>query len=115
MRCDALCATLQARTPRLPKGDINGTWKHDMYDTHNSLSARLGDTAAVPKLNLSAAERALREANGEKGISIKGAGASGKGNVVEVSGLAEGTTSEDVDVGAALLCVDALLTVILGT
>lgn len=45
----------------------------------------------------SAAERALREANGEKGISIKGA--SSRGNVVEVTGLAEGTTSEDVEVG----------------
>ena len=69
-----------------------------MYDTHNSLSARLGNTAAVPKMNLSAAERALQEANGERGLAIKGAGASGRGNVVEVTGLADGTTAEDVEV-----------------
>ena len=69
-----------------------------MYETHNSLSARLGNSATVPKMNLSAAERALQEANGERGFAIKGAGASGRGNVVEVSGLAEGTTAEDVEV-----------------
>ncbi len=47
-------------------------------------------------MNLSLADRALREANGEKGLSIKGA--SSRGNVVQVGGLAKGTTSEDVEV-----------------
>lgn len=53
-------------------------------------------------MNLSMAERALAEATGEKGgISIKGA--SSRGNVVEVGGLADGTTSEDVEV--SFLCL----------
>lgn len=69
-----------------------------MYETHNSLSSRLGNSVTMPKMNLNAAERALQEANGERGFAIKGAGASGRGNVVEVSGLAEGTTAEDVEV-----------------
>ncbi|PSR79482.1 hypothetical protein PHLCEN_2v7007 [Hermanssonia centrifuga] len=80
---------------RTPKGDINGAWQHDLFDGNKSLSARLSNAAKAPKINLSPADRALREANGEKGISIKGA--SSRGNVVEVSGLAEGTTSEDVE------------------
>jgi len=77
----------------LPKGDVNSTWSHDLYESHNSLSARLGNSAP-PKKNFSAAEKALLEATGG-GISIKGA--SQRGNVVEVSGLADGTTSEDVE------------------
>ena len=91
----------QSRPPRLPKGDVNDTWKHDMFESANSLGARLGGKATVPKINVSGAERALREANGEKGIAIKGA--SSRGNVVEVSGLADGTTSEDVEVCAGVL------------
>lgn len=47
-------------------------------------------------MNLSLADKALREAHGEKGLSIKGA--SSRGNVVQVGGLAKGTTSEDVEV-----------------
>ncbi|CAL1711284.1 unnamed protein product [Somion occarium] len=82
------------RNSRPPKGDVNGTWKHDMYGAQNSLSARITDKPAVPKLNMSQAERALREANGEKGLSIKGA--SSRGNVVQVGELAAGTTAEDV-------------------
>ncbi len=58
---------------------------------------RIGGTAgAPPKVSLSLAEKALREAAGEKGLAIKGASA--RGNVVDVSGLADGTTSEDVEV-----------------
>lgn len=49
-------------------------------------------------MNLSMADRALREANGEKGLSIKGA--SSRGNVVQVGGLAKGTTAEDVEVSS---------------
>ena len=68
-----------------------------MFEQHNSLSSRLGNTQAAPKIDSLAAHRALQEAHGERGFSIKGA-SSGKGNVVEVSGLAEGTTAEDVEV-----------------
>lgn len=88
-------ASPYSRSPRMPKGDVNGTWQHDMYAAHNPLGARLGNKERPPKMNLSLAERALAEATGEKGISIKGA--SSRGNVVEVSGLADGTTSEDVE------------------
>lgn len=87
----------QARGPRqASKGDINGTWQHDLFDGNKSLSARLSSSGAPPKMNMSLAERALREANGETGIAIKGA--SSRGNVVEISGLADGTTSADVEV-----------------
>ena len=74
-----------------------------MYDsnktkkTRSSLGDRIGGTAgAPPKVSLSMAEKALKEATGEKGLTIKGASA--KGNVVDVTGLADGTTSEDVEV-----------------
>lgn len=63
--------------------------------SERSLVARLTSTQVVPKMNLSMADRALREANGEKGLSIKGASA--RGNVVQVGGLAKGTTSDDVE------------------
>ena len=92
----------QARGPRqASKGDINGTWQHDLFDGNKSLSARLSSSGAPPKMNMSLAERALREANGETGIAIKGA--SSRGNVVEISGLADGTTSADVEVRSCRL------------
>ncbi len=47
-------------------------------------------------MNFSAADRALRSATGDAGLSIKGA--SGRGNVVQIGGLAPGTTKEDVEV-----------------
>ena len=71
-----------------------------MYESHNSLSARLGNEPTPPKAALNnLATRALREATGSSnsgggGLSIRGA--SSKGNVVDVSGLAAGTTAEDV-------------------
>ncbi|KAI0645297.1 hypothetical protein C8Q79DRAFT_911692 [Trametes meyenii] len=86
------------KNQRPPKADVNDTWKHDMYNSEpRSLSARLTNaSAAAPKLNLGMADRALREAVGEKGgLSIKGA--SSRGNVVQVSGLAKGTTAADVE------------------
>ena len=46
-------------------------------------------------MNFTGADRALREALGEKGLSIKGA--SSRGNVVEVAGLAPGTSAADVE------------------
>lgn len=47
-------------------------------------------------MNFTGADRALREALGEKGLSIKGA--SSRGNVVQVGGLAKGTSAADVEV-----------------
>lgn len=68
-----------------------------MFESHNSLSARLNLKPTAPKANFNAiAQKALREATGaSEGISIKGAGNS-QGNVVEVTGLVGGTTAEDV-------------------
>ncbi|KAI0058431.1 hypothetical protein BV25DRAFT_1861952, partial [Artomyces pyxidatus] len=88
---------------RPPKGDVNGTWKHDMFSSTagkngSSLIDRLqGTSSAPPKMNFGFAERALRDATGlapEKELSIRGA--STRGNVVEVKGLVNGTTAEDV-------------------
>lgn len=56
---------------------------------------------APPKMNFTGADRALREAMGEKGLSIKGA--SSRGNLVEVAGLAPGTTAADVEVSTEFL------------
>ncbi|GBE81280.1 hypothetical protein BKA93DRAFT_721664 [Sparassis latifolia] len=90
------------RNQRPPKGDVNGTWEHDLYhgpgsqSDSRSLSARLSAApAGAPKMNFSGADRALREALGEKGLSIKGA--SSRGNVVQVGGLAKGTSAADVE------------------
>ena len=93
---------LQNRPKRTPKGDVDGQWSHDLYDSHNSLSARLNLTPAAPKTSLNAiAQKAIKDATGtstarqEAGsLSIKGA--SSQGNVVEVSGLVTGTTADDV-------------------
>ncbi|CCM04636.1 uncharacterized protein FIBRA_06820 [Fibroporia radiculosa] len=88
------------RNQRPPKGDVNGTWEHDLYrgpDAEaNSLGSRLSSVqTGAPKMNFTGADRALREATGEKGLSIKGA--SGRGNVVQVGGLASGTSAADVE------------------
>ncbi|KAI0079311.1 hypothetical protein K474DRAFT_1592266 [Panus rudis PR-1116 ss-1] len=88
------------RNSRPPKGDINDTWKHDLFNGGDekggkSLGSRLSNSKSVPKINASIAEKALLEASGVKSsLSIKGA--SSRGNVVEVKGLAPGTTAEDV-------------------
>ncbi|KAI0629063.1 hypothetical protein C8Q77DRAFT_1066655 [Trametes polyzona] len=85
------------KNKRLPKADVNDTWKHDMFNSEpRSLSARLTSApTSAPKLNLGIADKALRDAIGEKGLSIKGA--SSRGNVVQVAGLARGTTAADVE------------------
>jgi len=82
-------------------GDVNSQWSHDLYETHNSLSARLNLEPAAPKANLNTiAQKALRDAMGGTAsrsgdpLSIKGASA--QGNVVEISGLVSGTTPDDV-------------------
>ncbi|KAF7783156.1 hypothetical protein Agabi119p4_2532 [Agaricus bisporus var. burnettii] len=86
---------------RPPKGDIDSQWSHDLYESHNSLSARLSDHTGAPKPNINnLAQRALREATAatgskDQGFSIKGAGNS-QGNIVEVTGLVAGTTADDV-------------------
>jgi hypothetical protein len=90
---------------RPPKGDINSTWKHDMYqqgsESGKSLSDRLDAPSkdTPPKMNFGGAVKALKEATGlgaDKELSIRGA--STRGNVVEVTGLVKGTTAEDVEV-----------------
>ncbi|KAI0918936.1 hypothetical protein AcV5_001987 [Taiwanofungus camphoratus] len=87
------------RNQRPPRGDINGTWEHDLYNgpgadpSARPLGTRLA--AGAPKMNFTGADRALREALGEKGLSIKGA--SSRGNVVQVGGLAKGTSAADVE------------------
>ncbi|ETW74957.1 hypothetical protein HETIRDRAFT_482766 [Heterobasidion irregulare TC 32-1] len=91
------------RSPKLPRGDVNGTWEHDLYQTDGgngkSLSARLTSPGGAPKMNFGFAEKALQEATGVRGdrgeLSIRGA--SSRGNVVEVTGLVSGTTAEDVE------------------
>ncbi|KAI0714059.1 hypothetical protein C8T65DRAFT_158576 [Cerioporus squamosus] len=85
------------RNQRPPKGDVDGTWKHDMFNADRSLSARLTNApVGAPKMNFGIADKALRDAVGEKGgLSIKGA--SSRGNVVQVGGLAKGTTAADVE------------------
>ncbi|PCH36661.1 hypothetical protein WOLCODRAFT_82757 [Wolfiporia cocos MD-104 SS10] len=92
------------RNQRPPRGDVNGTWEHDLYrgpgaenSDNGSLSARLSNAAqaGAPKINISGADRALRQALGEKELVIKGA--SSRGNVVQVSGLAPGTSAADVE------------------
>ncbi|KAF4621303.1 hypothetical protein D9613_000820 [Agrocybe pediades] len=88
------------RAKRIPKGDVDSQWSHDLYESHNSLSARLNITPAAPKANLNAiAQKAIRDATAagsrsDSSLSIKGA--SSAGNVVEVTGLVGGTTAEDV-------------------
>ena len=81
----------------MPKGDVDSPWSHDLYESHNSLSARLSNHPIVPKANFSnIAQKAIKDAtDGTRlDLSIKGAGS--QGNVVEVSGLVTGTTPEDV-------------------
>ncbi|RDB25426.1 hypothetical protein Hypma_007557 [Hypsizygus marmoreus] len=87
------------RNQRIPKGDVESAWAHDLYDS-GSLSARLTVKPTAPRLNLNTiTQKALREATSASstgGLSIKGAGAAAQGNVVEVAGLVSGTTPEDV-------------------
>jgi len=89
----------QNRNARPPKGDVDSTWTHDLYES-NSLSARLAVKSAPPKVNLTTiTQKAIRDATSSSSaaqLSIKGAGSATQGNVVEVSGLVIGTTAEDV-------------------
>uniref|UniRef100_A0A8H7Y8K6 RRM domain-containing protein n=1 Tax=Psilocybe cubensis TaxID=181762 RepID=A0A8H7Y8K6_PSICU len=86
------------RANRAPRGDVDSQWSHDLFESHNSLSARLNVTPTAPKANLNPiAQKAIRDATtGSRtdSLSIKGAGS--MGNVVEVTGLVGGTTAEDV-------------------
>lgn len=78
-----------------------------MFQSHNSLSARLGVSASAPasattrsgpRVDFGAVEKVLKGSSGSSEISIKGAGANLAGNVVDVKGLAPGTTAADVEV-----------------
>ena len=62
----------------------------------SSLVERLSEQQKPPKVNMSAAARALEKATGTKDISIKGA--SVRGNLIEIKGLVAGTTADDVEV-----------------
>ncbi|KAJ7209705.1 hypothetical protein GGX14DRAFT_631648 [Mycena pura] len=83
---------------RPSKGDIDSPWAHDMFEQHNSLSARMNITPGAPKANLNHAilGKALQAATGSSELSIKGASSASQGNVVEVTGLVGGTTPDDV-------------------
>ena len=75
-----------------------------MFNSDRSLSARLTNAPppGAPKMNFGVADRALKDALGDKGgLSIKGA--SSRGNVVQVAGLAKGTSAADVEVRSLLL------------
>ncbi|KAJ3761392.1 hypothetical protein EV360DRAFT_37880 [Lentinula raphanica] len=96
---------------RTRRGDVDSAWSHDLYAQHNDIFQRLRIPPSKPTFpsdvtnaSKSIAQRALQDAlapstsrasrgSGDE-LSIKGAGNSG--NVVEVSGLLEGTTPEDV-------------------
>ncbi|PFH52100.1 hypothetical protein AMATHDRAFT_57424 [Amanita thiersii Skay4041] len=90
------------RANRVPKGDPDSPWAHDLFESHNSLSARISTKPTPPRANLNPlAQKALKEATSSsrsdpQQLSIKGASAVSQGNVVEVSGLMSGTTAEDV-------------------
>lgn len=88
----------QNRPSPTPKGDVDSPWTHDMFDQHNSLKARMDSTPGAPRANLSHAivGKALQAATSTSGIAIKGAGSASQGNVVEVTGLVAGTTTDDV-------------------
>ncbi|KAJ6576830.1 hypothetical protein B0H10DRAFT_1836457 [Mycena sp. CBHHK59/15] len=81
-----------------PKGDVDSAWSHDLFEQHNSLSARLNLPPTAPKANLNTiARKALQAATSpSEQLSIKGAGSASQGNVVEVTGLVGGTTPDDV-------------------
>ncbi|KAF9456939.1 hypothetical protein BDZ94DRAFT_1241156 [Collybia nuda] len=87
------------RTPRIPKGDVDSPWTHDLYES-GSLSARITDKPTAPRVNFTTiTQKAFRDATASVNpgqLSIKGASAASQGNVVEVSGLVDGTTAEDV-------------------
>ncbi|KAF7428151.1 hypothetical protein PC9H_007371 [Pleurotus ostreatus] len=81
---------------RPPKRDVDSPWSHDLFEQHNSLSARLNLTPSAPKTTItSIAQKALRDATSKSSgeLNIKGAGSQ---NVVEVTGLVDGTTADDV-------------------
>ncbi|KAJ7690755.1 hypothetical protein B0H17DRAFT_587360 [Mycena rosella] len=88
----------QNRPNPTPKGDVDSTWAHDMFDAHNSLSARMNNPPTAPKANFNGlARKALNAAtSSSEQLSIKGAGSASQGNVVEVTGLVDGTTPDDV-------------------
>ncbi|KAF5384516.1 hypothetical protein D9757_006444 [Collybiopsis confluens] len=86
---------------RAPRGDVESAWSHDLYAQHNTLSARMNLPPSKPTLPPAVAggsnvmaQKAFREILGGGQLSIKGASTSA--NVIEVSGLADGTTAEDV-------------------
>lgn len=96
----------QNRGARTPRGDINGAWSHDLFESNRTLSERLSSNSSggggAPRATLGvAAQKALRDAVGvdvSGGLNIKGASSVKDGNVVQVSGLVKGTSPADVEV-----------------
>jgi hypothetical protein len=92
------------RESRTPKGDVNSTWSHDLFEGNRSLSERLSSSSSgAPKVNFGIAQKAVKDAvsnedHGTGGLNIKGASGVREGNVVQVSGLVKGTTAADVEV-----------------
>ncbi len=80
---------------RPPKADVDSQWGHDMYESENNLSARLGVQPVAPRVNFGPARKFVEKAAGisSSELSIKGAS---QNNVIEVTGLVKGTTAEDV-------------------
>ncbi|KAG5653507.1 hypothetical protein H0H81_012579 [Sphagnurus paluster] len=84
------------RAQRIPKGDVDSPWAHDLYDP-GSLSARLDAKPTAPRINHNPlTQKALRDATGTTTPQLSIKGASAPGNVVEVTGLVSGTTADDV-------------------
>ncbi|KAJ7244175.1 hypothetical protein B0H12DRAFT_1022606 [Mycena haematopus] len=83
----------------IPKGDVDSAWSHDLFEQHNSLSARMNITPGAPRANLNHAivGKALQAAkSSSEQLAIKGASSASQGNTVEVTGLVVGTTPDDV-------------------
>lgn len=81
---------------RPPKGDVEGQWSHDLY-TGDKLAARMNIDVGPPKINSAQLRKAVQAATGQSGINIKGAGQPlASANVVDVRGLVQGTTPDDV-------------------
>ncbi|KAH8828203.1 hypothetical protein DL96DRAFT_1154254 [Flagelloscypha sp. PMI_526] len=72
-----------------------GQWKHDLFESHHDLKSRLMSPNQI-------AEKALKDAFGpnrsakHESLEIKGAAGQKTFNAVQVKGLTDGTTPEDV-------------------
>ncbi|KII95723.1 hypothetical protein PLICRDRAFT_34667 [Plicaturopsis crispa FD-325 SS-3] len=108
-----------ARPSKTPTGDVDGPWSHDLFhdpasastpankDRVKSLAARISSSSSSshPRTHSTAlAQKALAHLAPSSQLSIKGASTSTSsaalakdGNVVEIRGLAPGTSTDDVE------------------